>query len=1053
MYLALIVLPILGSIVSGFFGRKVGVSGSQLITCTCVIITTFLAVMAFIEVGLNNIPVTIYLFRWIDSETLNISWGFNFDSLTVSMLIPVLVVSSLVHVYSIGYMSHDPHNQRFFSYLSLFTFMMITLVTANNFLLMFVGWEGVGICSYLLVSFWFTRIAANQSSMSAFLTNRVGDCFLTIGMFAILWSFGNIDYYTVFSLSPFLNENVITIIGICLLIGAMAKSSQVGLHVWLPMAMEGPTPVSALIHAATMVTAGVYLLMRTSPLIEYSSTVLILCLWVGAITTVFSSLIGLFQQDIKKVIAYSTMSQLGMMVIAVGLSSYNIALFHLVNHAFYKGLLFLGAGAVIHAVADNQDFRKYGGLIAYLPLTYTVMLIASLSLVAIPFMTGFYSKDFILESAYGQYHLSSIIVYFIATIGAMFTTLYSVKVLYLTFLTNPNGPLVNYKQGHSAHDGDIYMSIPLIILAVFSIFFGYLTKDIFLGLGSGFFSDNGLFIHPSHEIMLDTEFAVPFLFKLLPFFFTISLSLLSIIFTEFYPKLLIKFKLSNIGYNIFSFFNQRFLIELFYNKYISDIILKLGGQTTKVMDKGSIELFGPYGLEKRLTNLSKSIGSLSTGVVTSYALYILIGLIFYISILYYGKTPDNYLELLLILFAFVNINYNFKDFYTINKKPVNINYVTWIIPVLFLKIKIVYPLIYLFLITVLYILATILKHISEISILLPFFTFTLYLFIKCYINVKQDETFSYSLNIKEKVKTYINLYKDFLGVLFRDFNNIIGYVIILIITIMLLCINNALLIYYFDLPIDIVWFKWYFKFSMLGPYVYFSVFITQIYLYYSNKSILNYNIFTNNLFHKFSIQRLFFFIGLGFLGIYLPNLIVDIPITCYDGLLVTYSYQDSINSGYKYRFIRTWIDASKVFKYNDPSCTTPGYPYATTCGSLNSYIDMKIVNDQLPFAANLQEIDRLNNLSYQHISKVHQYSSVRGILPDISNNGAYMVVTDPQGNTVYNKGTFLYYSIEGAVLGFSVFIPGGQNIPFNYGGINFASSFTIPTNLPVIKAT
>ena len=1052
MYLALIVLPILGSIVSGFFGRKVGVSGSQLITCTCVIITTFLAVIAFIEVGLNNIPVTIHLFRWIDSETLNISWGFNFDSLTVSMLIPVLVVSSLVHVYSIGYMSHDPHNQRFFSYLSLFTFMMITLVTANNFLLMFVGWEGVGICSYLLVSFWFTRIAANQSSMSAFLTNRVGDCFLTIGMFAILWSFGNIDYYTVFSLSPYLNENVITIIGICLLIGAMAKSSQVGLHVWLPMAMEGPTPVSALIHAATMVTAGVYLLMRTSPLIEYSSTVLILCLWVGAITTVFSSLIGLFQQDIKKVIAYSTMSQLGMMVIAVGLSSYNIALFHLVNHAFYKGLLFLGAGAVIHAVADNQDFRKYGGLIAYLPLTYSVMLIASLSLVAIPFMTGFYSKDFILESAYGQYHLSSIIVYFIATIGAMFTTLYSVKVLYLTFLTNPNGPLVNYKQGHSAHDGDIFMSIPLIILAVFSIFFGYLTKDIFLGLGSGFFSDNGLFIHPSHEIMLDTEFAVPVIFKLLPFFFTISLSLLSIIFTEFYPRLLIKFKLSNIGYNIFRFFNQRFLIELFYNKYISGIILKLGGQTTKVMDKGSIELFGPYGLEKRLTNLSKSIGSLSTGVVTSYALYILIGLIFYISILYYGKTPDNYLELLLILFAFVNINYNFKDFYTKNKNPANINYVTWIIPVLFLKIKTVYPLIYLLLIIVLYILATISNYIYEISVLLPFFTFTVYLFIKCYINEKQDRTFSYSLSIKEKVKIYINFYKDLLSVLFRDFNNIIGYIAVLIITIMLLCINNALLVYYFGLPIDIVWFKWYFKFCMLGPYMYFFVLITQIYLYYSNKYIINYNVFTNNLFHKFTIQRLFLFIGLSILGIYLPNLVVDIPITYYDGLLVTYSYQDYINSGYKYRFIRTWIDTTKVFKYNDPSCTIPGYPYATTCGSLNSYIDMKIVNDQLPFAPNLQEIDRLNNLSYQHISKVHQYSSVRGIIPDISNNGAYMVITDPQGNTVYNKGTFLYYSTEGAVLGFSVFISGGQNIPFSYEGITFASSFTIPTNLPVIKA-
>jgi NADH-ubiquinone oxidoreductase chain 5 len=504
--------------------------------------------------------------------------------------------------------------------------MMVILVTANNYLLMFVGWEGVGVCSYLLVCFWFTRIAANQSSISAFLTNRVGDCFLTIGMFAILWSFGNLDYATVFSLAPYMNENIVTIVGICLLIGAMAKSSQVGLHVWLPMAMEGPTPVSALIHAATMVTAGVYLLMRSSPLIEYSSTVLMLCLWLGAITTVFSSLIGLFQQDIKKVIAYSTMSQLGMMVIAVGLSCYNIALFHLINHAFYKALLFLGAGAVIHAVSDNQDFRKYGGLRAFLPLTYAVMLIASLSLVAFPFMTGFYSKDLILESAYGQYHLASTTVYCIATIGAMFTTLYSVKVLYLTFLTNPNGPLINYKK---AHEGDIFMSLPLMILAVFSIFFGFITKDMFIGLGSGFFSDNALFIHPSHEILLDTEFGVPTLFKLLPLIFTISLSVISIVLSEYLTTFLVYFKLSRVGYNIFSFFNQRFLIELFYNKFITGLVLKLGGQTTKVLDKGSVEYIGPYGLEKGLVNISKNIAKLNTGVITSYALYILVGVILY----------------------------------------------------------------------------------------------------------------------------------------------------------------------------------------------------------------------------------------------------------------------------------------------------------------------------------------------------------------------------------------------------------------------------------------
>lgn len=427
-----------------------------------------------------------------------------------------------------------------------------------------------------------------------------------------------------------------------------------------------PTPVSALIHAATMVTAGVYLLMRTSPLIEYSSTVLILCLWIGAITTIFSSLIGLFQQDIKKVIAYSTMSQLGMMTIAVGLSSYNIALFHLVNHAFYKGLLFLGAGAVIHAVADNQDFRKYGGLRPFLPLTYSVMLIASLSLVAFPFMTGFYSKDFILESSYGQFYFSSTVIYFIATIGAIFTTLYSVKVLYLTFLTNPNGPLISYKQ---AHEGDIFMSLPLIILAIFSIFFGYITKDIFIGLGSGFFTDNSLFIHTSHEIMLDTEFAVPTIFKLLPLIFTILLSILSIIISEFLPKLLILFKFSTFGYNVFSFFNQRFLIELFYNKYITGIILRLGGQTTKVIDKGSVELLGPYGLEIGLFNLSKNIASLDTGVITYYALYILIGLIFYVLTPYLSLVNNSLL--LLILFGFFSIT---KNRFVIDTSPTKSSY-------------------------------------------------------------------------------------------------------------------------------------------------------------------------------------------------------------------------------------------------------------------------------------------------------------------------------------------------------------------------------------------
>jgi NADH-ubiquinone oxidoreductase chain 5 len=346
------------------------------------------------------------------------------------------------------------------------------------------------------------------------------------------------------------------------------------------------------------------------------------------------------------------MSQLGLMVIAIGLSSYNIALFHLVNHAFYKALLFLGAGAVIHSVGDNQDFRKFGGLKVFLPLVYSVMLIASLSLAAIPFMTGFYSKDFILESAFGQFFLSSIIVYFIATLGAMFTTLYSIKVLYLTFISNPNGPFIFYK---NVEKGDFFINLPLIILAIFSIFFGYLTKDIFIGLASGFFSDNSLFIHPLHENFLDTEFAVFIFFKLLPFFLTITLTIIYLVFSEFYGKFLISLKFSKIGYNIFSFFNQRFLIELFYNYFITDIILKLGGQSTKIIDKGSVEFLGPYGLEKSLLNLSKNINSLSSGLITSYALYILIGLIVYIFLFYFNLIDINLLLLLCVFFLFLNI--------------------------------------------------------------------------------------------------------------------------------------------------------------------------------------------------------------------------------------------------------------------------------------------------------------------------------------------------------------------------------------------------------------
>jgi NADH-ubiquinone oxidoreductase chain 5 len=651
MYLAILFLPLFSSILIGFLGRKLGTKGSQLTSCISILITTFLVLIAFFEVALNNIITNIKLFKWIDIELFNIYWNFNYDSLTVSMLIPVLIVSLVVHLYSIEYMSSDPHNQRFFSYLSLFTFMMILLVTSNNFIMMFVGWEGVGVCSYLLVSFWFTRIAANQSSISAMLTNRVGDLFLTVGMFILLLSFGNLDYSTVFSLSSFVSANIVTLIGLCLIIGAMAKSSQLGLHVWLPMAMEGPTPVSALIHAATMVTAGVYLLIRSSPLIEYSDTLLIICLWLGAITTLFSSLIGFYQKDIKKIIAYSTMSQLGMMVLSIGLSCYNIALFHLINHAFYKALLFLGAGSVIHAMLDNQDLRKYGGLKSYLPLTYSVIFIASFSLIAIPFMSGFYSKDFILECAYGQLYLSSIIVYFIAVLGASFTTLYSIKILYLAFLSNPNGLHISYKY---AHEGNIYMTLPLIILAIFSIYFGFLFKDAFIGMGSNFFLDNSIYIHYLHEINIDTEFVISTYIKLFPFALTIIFIIIYIYIQE---KNILLFNINNIYirymYNIYCFYSQRFFVELLYNIYISEYILKLGNDTTKILDKGSVEYIGPYGLEKGLINISNMMAKLDSGKLNYYSLFIFCNLVIYIYIWEFTIYKEYFLILLINIYLFI----------------------------------------------------------------------------------------------------------------------------------------------------------------------------------------------------------------------------------------------------------------------------------------------------------------------------------------------------------------------------------------------------------------
>jgi len=630
MYLSILALPFFGSAVAGLLGRKIGVTGAHIITTGSLMTTTLLALVAFYEVGLCGSPVSIELFSWIDSEFMYVSWGFLFDSLTVSMLLPVLVVSSLVHLYSISYMAEDPHNQRFFSYLSMFTFFMLVLVTGDNYLIMFVGWEGIGISSYLLINFWYTRIQANKSGIKALTVNRVGDMFLSIGFFAMFWVFGNVDYATVFSVAPYINETAITVIGLLLLLGAMAKSAQLGLHTWLPDAMEGPTPVSALIHAATLVTAGVYLMLRSSPIIEYGPTTLVVITWVGALTAFVAATTGLLQNDLKRVIAYSTMSQMGYLFMACGLSQYNVALFHLVNHAFFKALLFLAAGSVIHAMADQQDLRRLGGLVNFLPFTYTAILIGSLSLMAFPFLTGFNSKDLILEVALGQYELSGSVAYWLGTISAVFTAFYSLRLISLTFFTVPNAPKGDYLHTHEA---PTIIVIPLVILSIMSIAFGYVAKDLFVGVGSDFLS-TALFQHPDHISLIEAEFGLPLGLKLLPAIGSVFGALFAVYLYHVVPLYTIRLTHSPLGNAMYKFFNGKWLFDVVINRYIIGGGLQLGYVISKVVDRGLIELFGPFGFSTVLTNAGKSVSNYDTGLITSYALYIILGLISFIFLLF-----------------------------------------------------------------------------------------------------------------------------------------------------------------------------------------------------------------------------------------------------------------------------------------------------------------------------------------------------------------------------------------------------------------------------------
>ena len=625
MEYAIIFLPLIGAVV-GYLGRSLAKYFSEITTSLFVAISAFLSLITFWKGIKSDIYGNYIIFEWISSGGFTANWSINIDPLSSVMLVVVTFVSALVHIYSIGYMSHDPHKPRFMSYLSLFTFSMLALVVSDNFLQLFFGWEGVGLCSYLLIGFWYKKDSANNAAIKAFIVNRIGDFGLAIAIFLIFLFFGTINFEEIFQVTNLYAEkklvffgfelNLITLICVFLFIGAMGKSAQFLLHTWLPDAMEGPTPVSALIHAATMVTAGVFLVVRCSPIFEYSQAALNLVAIVGMITALFAASVALVQNDIKKIVAYSTCSQLGYMFFAAGVGAYHVAIFHLFTHAFFKALLFLGAGSVIHAFKDEQDIRKMGGVRKKLPFTYIFMLIGTLALTGFPFLSGFYSKDAIIEFAYLK---NSSLGNYAASVGiltAFLTSIYSWRLFFKTF----HGPYNNEKISiNDTHESPFVMLVPLIFLSIGAVFSGYFFKETFIGHQSNDFWQTSVFF--LNEIKHDV---IP-----LWFLMTTPLIVLISIPISFYlyiinPKVLEDFKNTNMP--LYDFLLNKWYIDELYIKIFVNPTKKIGSFFWKKGDIGVIDKFGPDGISKLVKIISNKTGRLQTGFIYDYAFVMLLGL-------------------------------------------------------------------------------------------------------------------------------------------------------------------------------------------------------------------------------------------------------------------------------------------------------------------------------------------------------------------------------------------------------------------------------------------
>lgn len=649
MYLAVLILPLSTFFCLGLFGRYIGTRGALLLSVFSAMTSALLSCLIFYEVALCATPCQITCATYFSSGLWDANWGFLFDTLTAVMCVVVTLISCLVIIYSCSYMIEDPHFVRFISYLKLFTVAMLVLVTADNYVQLFVGWEGVGLASFLLISFWFTRLQASKAAIQAMLLNRVGDVGLALGIICLFFCYKTTNYQALFCVNSASAEPMVSLFGIRLLdvacillfIGACGKSGQLGLHAWLPNAMNAPTPVSALLHAATMVTAGVFLLARSSPLLEYAPNAAAVITVVGAMTTIFAGTIGLVQNDFKSIIAYSTASQLGYMVTICGLSHYNVGIFHLLNHAFFKALLFLTAGAVIHGFANQQDVRRFGGLQQILIFSYTALLIGTLALVGTPFLTGFYSKDVILELACANYSLSANFCYVLTSFSVLTTSYYSFRLLFMCFFAHTSDGshyashyggkttnldkqslrLASASASHQGHDADWVMIGVFVLLALGSIYVGWLFKPMLIGLGTDFWN-NSIMIKQANSMLIEAEF-LPQPMKLLPLFGTISGGILAYALTIIWVKRSYSNAITYF-HQIYLFLNQRWLYDKLLNQVIAYPAYTFGFHLVKTFDKGLLELLPIFGLAlpKSLKALYIKLGATESGLIYHYAIII-----------------------------------------------------------------------------------------------------------------------------------------------------------------------------------------------------------------------------------------------------------------------------------------------------------------------------------------------------------------------------------------------------------------------------------------------